>query len=514
MTNKLFNCAIIFLMLFLAGCDEKDKYTLKFSHTLHVKENGMSCSDCHGDVKDGRLAWPGHKVCADCHGDMIETNEISAKTCGVCHKEKNLNDIAKRPEYAAAAPGVFTHTAALKTECASCHAYMLAPDQDYVPKTSRSDIIMIRQKSHESGRSCDTCHSNMSPLVPPASHKKDWTRRHGSEANAPDAVCSVCHHEETCRECHETNKPLSHNNNLWRLKTHGIEASWERAKCRVCHEVDFCVECHSQTRPLSHNAAWRGTHCQNCHTSQEMGTGCVTCHFEGIAEHPDPHAAGWKNQHCNQCHPGSPEWNQCILCHTEGIGGHPDPHSAGWLNQHCNQCHADTLQDDNCLICHAQGLGGHPDPHAAGWLSQHCNQCHVDTLQNLCVICHAQGLNGHPDPHPAGWQLQHCSQCHAGQSGNPCATCHAADVASHPDPHPLSWLNGHCASCHQSGDSSCNQCHVAGTLLTYHVAVWDPSLHAGFTAQTDCFQAGCHDTGNARSKKKIIHAATPAKGHK
>ena len=493
------------LVLVLAGCNEKDKYTLVFSHALHVKDNGIACADCHGQIKEGRLAWPGHQVCVDCHDAVTKTNEISATTCGMCHKEKNLREIAKYSPPAKTSAGTFTHTPALKSECASCHEEVLTSKLDHVPVLSRSDIIRIRQKSHDSNRSCDICHTDMSPLVAPANHKKNWTRRHGGEASSADPVCGVCHKEQTCKECHQANKPESHNNNLWRTKTHGIEASWERAKCKVCHEEDSCVLCHSQERPRSHNAGWRANHCQNCHTSESMGTGCATCHPGGISAHPNPHTANWRTVHCNQCHPGDPEWNQCILCHEGGISAHPDPHGAGWLSQHCNQCHIGSPGGDQCLICHV-GIPGHPDPHPAGWLSQHCNQCHVGSPGgDQCLICHV-GISGHPDPHPAGWQIQHCNQCHAGTpQAAQCQICHGN--TPHTNPHPALWSYGHCLNCHASGPTTCSQCHpVAGeSIVALHDNVW-PGWHNtdGFNAQTDCFADGCHNSG-MRLKRSASH---------
>jgi len=414
-----------------AGCNKEEEYKLAFSHSQHVTENGMACVDCHEKPVDGRFARPAHSACKECHGDWVESKKIDAKTCGMCHKIKDLRELSleKPLTLAIQTNHVFSHTAALTNRCADCHGTLFDPKVTRVPAMTRTLKLGIRGKAHRWGMDCSACHQGMDRNTPPPNHRQNWVLRHGALGTEPDNVCGVCHREQSCRECHQVTQPASHNN-LWRLKTHGIQAEWNRSRCLVCHQKDSCDACHADTRPLSHNAGWRQNHCYNCHPSKSTGSGCTVCHETGIGSHPNPHAAGWRDQHCNNCHSGTPQAEQCGVCHAgvTSVANHPDPHSAGWLTRHCNNCHPGSPDALQCSVCHGGIIAGHPNPHSAGWISQHCDNCHPGAPDaDKCVICHAgvTSVANHPNPHSAGWKSRHCDSCHEGTpSADQCAVCH------------------------------------------------------------------------------------------
>ena len=271
------------MALLLAGCDE-EKYTLRFSHDLHVNENGMDCSDCHGDAAEGFTPLS-HDSCSDCHDEAEET-EIRANTCGLCHAGK-LDDLAKGRTAKAEKPKrtVFVHTEALAGNCQDCHGAIMEKGLEKVPMLRRADVIGIREAAHVSGRDCQACHVDMDRSEAPSSHDQVWMKRHGMLGSQADASCSVCHSENSCLECHSVMQPASHNN-LWRMRSHGAAAAWNRDGCMVCHQQDSCQSCHAETPPRSHNARWaasgkRPTHCIGCHTAGSAGEGCVVCHEDG-----------------------------------------------------------------------------------------------------------------------------------------------------------------------------------------------------------------------------------------
>src|ERR1035437_1861227 len=464
------NAALILLAILLAGCNKENDYKLAFSHNLHVTENGIACTDCHGKMTAGRFAAAGHTACKECHGDWIETKEISANTCGMCHKAKDLKKLpnveyAKPASNAVSQVGsVFRHSDALTKRCAECHGTLLDKKLKLVPELTHKEKVRIRDQAHSWGMSCTACHENMDRKTPPPSHSQNWTRRHGTMGTQPDNACGVCHSKESCRECHQVTMPASHNN-LWRLKTHGMQAAWKRERCLVCHQEDSCTACHASTRPQSHNAGWAKNHCQNCHPSRSTGTGCTLCHATGISSHPNPHPAGWLNAHCNNCHPGTVAAEPCSVCHGwSGIGSHPSPHKGDWLNAHCNNCHPGSSDpQQQCGTCHGvTGLGSHPNPHKAGWLNQHCNNCHPGSSDaQQCGLCHGvTGMSSHPNPHKAGWLNEHCNNCHPGSPGSlQCGVCHGfSTLAGHPNPHSAGWQTSHCFSCHPG--STTDQCAV------------------------------------------------------
>lgn len=286
--------ALLVLLVLLVGCKE-DEYRLRFSHYLHVTDSGMDCSDCHGDPGQPTFNAITHDTCLDCH-EETEAENITTETCGLCHQEKqvvifSLPELEEEDSVETSAVedtpsrNVFVHTEALADQCTDCHEGLMDEALVTVPLLQRSDILSIREASHGSGQDCLTCHVDMDRAEEPASHDMAWMKRHGSFGIQNDASCSVCHSEDSCRECHSVMQPVNHNN-IWRLRSHGVVAAWDRASCQVCHEEDSCSSCHAENRPRSHNARWgapgfKPTHCIGCHDTSTPGDGCVTCHEGG-----------------------------------------------------------------------------------------------------------------------------------------------------------------------------------------------------------------------------------------
>ncbi|MEI8140664.1 MAG: cytochrome c3 family protein [bacterium] len=458
----LFVAISVLAVIALSGCNKEDDYKLAFSHNLHVADNGMACADCHGKLADGRFAVPTHASCKDCHEEWVESKKIDAKTCGMCHKIKDLRELSldKPAKMASQASGMFVHTAALTNRCVDCHGLLMEKKLERVPEMTRKAKVGMREEAHRWGMDCAACHVDLDPKTPPKNHQQNWTRRHGALGTEPDNACGVCHREESCRECHQVTMPASHNN-LWRLKTHGTQGAWDRARCLVCHQQDSCDACHADTRPQSHKAGWDRSHCFSCHTSKGTGTGCVVCHETDISSHPNPHLAGWRDQHCNSCHIGTPEAEQCGVCHEGGasIANHPNPHRGGWRQQHCTSCHPGSPDAQQCSVCHGSSLAaGHSNPHAAGWRTQHCQNCHAGPEAAGCAVCHegVTSLANHPDPHSAGWRDRHCFSCHVGTpAADECAACHSGgnSVLVHqstwPSTHNRFGAQGNCSYCHR-----------------------------------------------------------------
>jgi hypothetical protein len=303
---------LLLVWALVSGCDKENGYTLKFSHNLHVKDSGMACGDCHGKIKDGNFSGLTHAECKECHGDWVETTTIAATTCGKCHL-KNLKELG--PVTSSNAPTVpaislFVHTAATSNRCADCHGAFLAKGLDYVPEMTRKVNVGIREQAHRWGLECSACHTDLDRRTPPPSHRGNWKKLHGPLGTQPDNACTVCHTPDSCRECHETEKPRTHNT-MWRLKTHGSQAAFDRERCLVCHQQDSCVACHEETRPRTHNASWRRNHCYSCHEGPAVQNSCAACHEGGniLSQHQANRSSLHDrfSNNCSDCHyPGSP----------------------------------------------------------------------------------------------------------------------------------------------------------------------------------------------------------------
>ena len=304
---------ILFCIVSLVGisaCKEKDRFVLNFSHSLHVDENGMSCSDCHGELENGHFKEPDHDTCSDCHSDLIDSNDITVETCGVCHVEKDLTAIGEEEEDdEEETTGVFQHSSSLEGKCTLCHSKNIGKEATQIKEMTRSDVVEAREKAHSSGIDCQACHGKEIGVdIAPSNHSQNWVKRHGVYSAEEDASCTVCHPQESCKECHQSQKPTSHNN-LWRIKTHGMEASWDRDTCMTCHKNDYCIGCHKDTQPQSHRANWRDRHCLGCHASDSAGTGCSLCHEGNIRN--EGHTENWTSMHNSL-----PTDFDCLVCHN------------------------------------------------------------------------------------------------------------------------------------------------------------------------------------------------------
>lgn len=479
----------------LAGCNEEQGYQLYFSHYNHVEDYDLVCADCHGESAQGRFSSISHASCVDCHEDWMDPDKVTEKTCGECHKKRDLAELAKleAPESVAPAAGAFVHTDALSNRCTECHGNLLGEKMTQVPALTQGERVRMRTEAHAWKMDCAACHTDMDPDTAPPNHDQNWMRRHGEKGLQDDNVCGQCHAEQSCRECHQEMMPENHNN-LWRLKTHSIEAAWDRERCLVCHEEDSCTACHSEVRPQSHNAAWEKTHCDQCHPSSATGTGCAFCHETGIDDHPNPHPAGFQSSHCTQCHAGTRAGEQCGVCHGDvSLDAHPDPHPAGWQKNHCTQCHDGGIKGVSCEACHGGGLlDRHPNPHPSGWEDSHCNRCHESALGGVgCRSCHGGDLlDDHPNPHGPGYEKNHCSSCHAGSTinGVQCSVCHeSGTLEDHPNPHSGNYEATHCNSCHPGSQAAqaCELCHEGGSSVLVHEGIWTP-VHDRFGDQADC----------------------------
>ncbi|MBI3003819.1 MAG: cytochrome c3 family protein, partial [Ignavibacteriales bacterium] len=73
----------------LDGVDETQKASIKFSHKFHVKDSGISCTDCHSATPTSKLASDNltatHKNCQTCHEEQVE------KTCTYCHSSEDVS---------------------------------------------------------------------------------------------------------------------------------------------------------------------------------------------------------------------------------------------------------------------------------------------------------------------------------------------------------------------------------------------------------------------------------------
>lgn len=334
--NKILILALGVIILFLFSTVVfGDKGEIIFSHEYHHKMES-ECSDCHKEaLEDSGLAktHPKMALCGNCH-DIEEKNG-----CLVCHKVPKVKGKTKRELRKIN----FLHSAHGEKikECAMCHTNMDAKphkpgNHESCGKCHKQDIESLM---------CAKCHRKLNwagiVKVKGFKHESGYFETHGKSAGKSTRVCSQCHTQNFCTDCHgrrtgikpsfkypeKAGRGFMHHGD-W-LTLHRIEAKTGKLDCLKCHGQKDCSSCHMKSKisPASdktffgHPAGWLSKSSGNFHGSKarENIVSCATCH-EG----------------------GGP--GDCVTCHKASTGRNPHPpgFSGGGLDKNsrmCSKCH-------------------------------------------------------------------------------------------------------------------------------------------------------------------------------
>ncbi len=314
---------------------EQEKYSdyLKFSHKLHVKDQGIGCENCHANATKSRSSSDAligsHESCKSCHEEPLKNN------CLMCHtQESNITPVSHPQQEL-----IFSHehhATDQKIECQLCHASIdTTSSSAEMPVPSMTTCVSCHEEKQAS-KNCESCHRNFVSLVPDDHRSGNFKKDHRmvTRLGMIKVSCSSCHGESFCQDCHTgtelqgfgfTNDLMTEPNprsstddspGQQRLQevhslnyrfTHGIEAKSKAIDCFNCHEQQtFCTPCHKaggditqqRFKPASHNVAGfttlgkgsgGGLHaeearrdletCASCHEAQGNDPLCAKCHF-------------------------------------------------------------------------------------------------------------------------------------------------------------------------------------------------------------------------------------------
>ena len=194
-------------------------------------------------------------------------------------------------------------------------------------------------------RDCDGCHVDLRGEGEPPDdhvvHDGDFIREHGVRAASDRELCASCHDDRSCTKCHGVNAPTL----PWKLAVgdaprttgvhlsgfrsrHSLEARASAGLCSTCHTEDFCVQCH--------NALGVGAG-SNARSPHPAGWVTASGGQHGLEARIDPLS-------CASCHGGGGE-QLCVGCHRVGGPG-GSPHGPGFTSnkdrlrdQPCRLCH-------------------------------------------------------------------------------------------------------------------------------------------------------------------------------
>ena len=311
-----------------------------FPHRAHVTA-GVSCVTCHAGVADAGdddpLHLPDDASCVGCHAQPHD-----ARSCLGCHADRFAAGAARD----ARAHLTFAHRdhqAASSGNCMRCHQGVAEGDARLRPAMATCWGCHEHDRAREV-RDCRACHVDLAEEgTPPPSHlihDGDFIRDHGGPAAAAADLCSTCHGERFCAQCHGVTAPTiparrsfadplapSVHRAGFRSR-HADEAHAAPGACSSCHQPERCAECH-----LAEGVAGRGR--ASPHPPRWVGLTAGE-NEHGRAARRDPAA-------CASCHGGAGE-ALCVGCHrVGGVGG--NPHPPGWRSslplgaQPCRLCH-------------------------------------------------------------------------------------------------------------------------------------------------------------------------------
>lgn len=378
---------------------------IKFSHSKHITDVGVACADCHTAVltsaKETDLLLPKMETCYTCH------DQASTK-CEFCHTSSDTTTYQNLVQ--TNGPVFFSHqhhAGDLKLKCEMCHQGFEKVDYarqnpDALPKMERCvtchGLVETNVKTEKvdyvlkaAPAGCETCHKNLTKLVPQSHRQTDFMSQHKNFVNAsgPQNECKSCHSSATCQECHDASNlakdlapgqiyvpstpslsPLTTHDKLTVQKvhpenyrfTHSIHAKGRESNCYTCHdERTFCAQCHNSNangpriKPVWHDGgdfttfgvgSGGGRHaqyarkdiesCASCHDAQGADPTCITCHSDpdGIrGNDPKTHAAFFMHDVEGDWH--SDAGAVCYTCHTD-----PNAHPGGKPGiGFCGYCH-------------------------------------------------------------------------------------------------------------------------------------------------------------------------------
>jgi predicted CXXCH cytochrome family protein len=318
-----------------------------FEHRAHVLK-GVSCVECHAGISTANetdpLHFPTSAQCKGCHTKPHDDHD-----CNGCHGESFVRggaELAKQHlkfEHKG-------HMLAVKGDCVKCHSAVAEARPEALRPKMATCFGCHKHKDQWTLRDCDGCHKDLQgERTPPASHlvhDGDWIREHGARAASSADLCASCHSQTSCSKCHGVNVAalparlafddvrLAGLHRAGFRSRHKEEARANPGLCTTCHSESSCNECHTRER-VSPGTTTRSPHPADW-LSPSRGGG-----QHGTQARIDPAS-------CAGCHGGAGE-QMCVSCHRVGGPG-GSPHGHGFTST------KDKRQDVPCRLCHASGL--------------------------------------------------------------------------------------------------------------------------------------------------------------
>ncbi len=339
---------ILTLTLVLAACAGvlgiRRDASHPFEHRAHVIK-GVSCNECHAGVAsaadEGPVHFPETADCLRCHQKPHDT-----RRCDGCHGESQVRGGAELARETLRFRHD-KHMPAVHGDCVRCHVEVAQSRPEALRPTMATCFGCHEHRDQWQVRACNGCHVDIAAeATPPASHvvhDGDWLREHGVRAAGARDLCSSCHSERSCAACHGVGTTpglparlafddvnLAGQHRAGFRSRHAVEARAQPGLCTTCHSESSCIQCHQASNVASGTAS-RSPHPLGWISPMRGGGD------HGRAARIDPSS-------CAGCHGGAGE-QLCIDCHRVGGPG-GNPHGPGFRST------KDKSRDVPCRACH------------------------------------------------------------------------------------------------------------------------------------------------------------------
>jgi len=289
---------------------------------------GLSCTDCHSDVKESPHEERPKKVsCEQCHEDIYQDyakgahgkaflkGDKDAPNCASCHGSHNIHP----------SDNPYSPTSKLNQPktCAKCHGDPAFNQRHKIPVAdpTRAYMHSIHSRMLQEGKNaatCSDCHS---------AHKILQASSHDSRINSKNVP-------ETCGKCHYNEYKQFIESIHGEALLHGVD---DAPNCTDCHGEHSIQEVSSKNSPVNPENVSQQT-CARCHANEtlnekfgmpndrvltyensyhglaikgksKIAANCTSCHgVHNIYPSWDPRSTVNKDnldQTCGKCHPGA-----------------------------------------------------------------------------------------------------------------------------------------------------------------------------------------------------------------
>ncbi|NQU34878.1 MAG: cytochrome c3 family protein, partial [Bacteroidetes bacterium] len=260
-------CSLIFGQSSDRGSD------IRFSHYVHVADQGIKCTKCHNP----KLL----KTSMSASDAILPTEERCTKKCHKVWKEKEECDRChlSTPPFTSFPTVVRNYNFPHKIhfvdedlECETCHGDMVNIG-NFPPIPNMKECLDCHDT--RAPLYCDGCHTNVA-TIRPSNHSITWLKDHDIAASINSSECQTCHIQNACDNCHSgailsmdselpTMNPipsyrpdlfvgkqlLNRNHSLDYVFTHGLDVTFKEKDCSLCHESsNFCSDCHQNNSDI------------------------------------------------------------------------------------------------------------------------------------------------------------------------------------------------------------------------------------------------------------------------